>query len=225
MKFVLHMSKAKWLLCVSCASVLKTSAFCPHNIFIFFVFIFTIYSCYVPNSTNLLMFVAETHCFLRSGMTIWVLFRRMRGFRVLKWRWSFFYCFTIPKIVEHWQNPHWSSAGHSRLVNVSGFVPCNSQECAYLQTSGKPRSCRRHVLCGAEWSTCTFQCQATWENQMTVTWHAVYAEKHVVGLHFRLAARILQYMLFVSDTLAVQYAALPVLHPFKNTISYCLSLN
>ena len=62
----------------------------------------------------------------------------------------FFYCYEIPNIVEHWQNPHWSSEGNSRLVNVSCFVRCNSRECAFLQMSGKPTLCRQASRSG--WS-------------------------------------------------------------------------
>ena len=66
---MLHMSETKRLLCVPPALMFKMSAFYPHSLFIFCI-LFSQYTAVVSlNSINLLIFVVEVHCILRSGMT------------------------------------------------------------------------------------------------------------------------------------------------------------
>jgi hypothetical protein len=66
---VLHVPETKWLLWVPSALMLKMYAFYPHSVFIYFL-LFSQYTTVVSvNSINLLIFIVEVHCILRSAMT------------------------------------------------------------------------------------------------------------------------------------------------------------
>jgi len=63
------MPETKRLLCVPPALMWNMSAFYPHGVFVFSL-LFSQYTAVVSlNSINLLIFVLEAHCILRSGMT------------------------------------------------------------------------------------------------------------------------------------------------------------